>query len=267
MKLKTNLDKIAAPVMEYKLPSGGLAYTQPFPATIQISPYGFTTESILVSNLTSTEKMMGVVKDICTLPDGFQPEKLLLSDQYFILAVARALTYGMDYTFFSTCPSCEFEEKHVLKVPDQLPIRLWTNNKDEVKDGVIHINDLSRKLPVSGDVVEFRFLTVEDNANALKYAEEKKKIANSAQDQAYLRRIAMHLKSINGVEVTPADWRELEENYIKRIRGADHVAIKDAMEELNCGFIQNWKILCENEKCRKAYTTYIPITNNFFRRD
>lgn len=269
MKLKTNLGKVTAPVQEYRLPSGGLMYQlgggKEFPGVIQISPFGFTTESVLVSNLSSSDKMSKIVKDICTLPEGFEPRQLLLADQYFILAVARALTYGEDYVFSSKCPSCGFKEKHTLKVPDQIPTRLWTKDPEAVRpDEVLLLSSLHCRLPVAGDVIDFRFLTAEDNENSLKYAEEKRKLEPS-QDHAFLRRIAMHIRAVNGTPISASDWHDLEEDYIKKIRGQDMVALRDGIEKMSCGFITDWAIECDN--CGHPYTAYIPVTNNFFRRD
>jgi len=267
MKLKTNLEKTAPPVGEYKLPSSGLFYKlgdgKIFPPTIKVKPYGFITEAILVTTLTSSEKMVGIIKDVAELPEGFDPFDMFVADQHMILAIARSLTYGERYSFSSTCPSCGFEEKHSLKVPDEIPVKIWTDNAEQAKTpGYVHTKNFTFRLTECKDTVELKFPTIKDNERANKYGEEKKKIITS-YEPSYIRRLAIHIKSVNGEEVGPNDLDQLENEFILKLRGPDMVELKKKIDDNSCGIIQNWDIQCN--KCSEAYKTFIPILSSFFR--
>lgn len=271
MKLKTNLDKISPKVAEYKLPSGGLFYTlekkdaegsDKFPNTIKIKPYGFEMEAILVTNLPSTTKMVEIIKSVAELPNGFDPQDLFVSDQHMILAIARALTYGEKYNFSSTCPECGYVEKHSLTVPDEVPCKMWVEEEKKNDPSLVPISRFTFRLPVCQDTVEIKYLTIRDNEKANSYAEAKKEIVRS-HDAGYIRRVTMHIKSINGETVGQNDLDLVERDFIMKLRGHDFAELKRQIDANSCGIIQNWDIACN--KCGHKYSAYIPILNNFFR--
>jgi hypothetical protein len=207
--------------------------------------------------------MVNIIKDVTELPQGFDPYDLFISDQHMILAIARSLTYGEKYTFSSLCPHCGHEEKHSLKVPDEIPCRIWTDN-DELSNspGYVNVKKFTVRLPICKDTLELKFQTIRDNERAAKYGDEKKKII-SGYDPSYIRRMALSIKSVNGEEVD--DIEQLEREFVTKLRGPDMVHLKDQIEALSCGIIQNWDIQCA--KCSTSYRAYIPLLTSFFRRD
>jgi hypothetical protein len=263
MNLKTNISKIAPSVGEFKLPSGGVFYGSDFPKNIKIRPYGFITEAILVTNLTSTEKMIGILKDVIEVPDGFDLTSLLIEDQSMILAIARALTYGEKYNFSSVCPSCGFSEKHSLTVPDEIPCKIWTTDPEEAKKSPSFVctRNFTFRLPECKDTIELRYLTIADNDRAIRYGEEKKKVI-TAYNATFIRRLAMHIKSINGEDVG-SDWEQVENDFILKLRGADMAELKKKIDDCSCGVIQQWDIACK--KCSTPYKALIQLPNGFFR--
>jgi hypothetical protein len=247
----------------YHLPAAEKGEEKPFPPTIKIQPYGFITEAILVSTLSSSEKMVNIIKDVATLPPGFDPYDLFIADQHMILAIARSLTYGEKYNFSSSCPTCGFEEKHSLKVPDEIPCRIWTDKEVE-KDNTayVNINRFTIRLPECKDTLELKFPIIKDNDRVNKYGEEKKKLV-AGYDPSHTRRLSLHIKSVNGEQVDDID--QLEREFVMKLRGPDMVYLKDQIDALSCGIIQNWDIKCG--KCSASYRAYIPLLTSFFRRD
>lgn len=252
--------------MEYRLPSGGLFY----PAeqkTIKIKSFSYNTEEVLLSNFSGPEKVDKIVSLVTDLPEGFSPSDLVTGDQLFILAVARALTYNETYDFSSSC-ACGKTEKHSLKVPDQLPVKLWTKNDEEVGDAFINIKSFRFQLPASKDTIEIRYPTMAETAALTKWAESRKahKLSGPKDDPTAMRRVCLHIKSINGTAIESSDYEDVEK-WLKdpKFSGADFVTLRSKMEDNDCGITQKWTINCDS--CGAVYVTTIPINYNFFRRD
>jgi hypothetical protein len=258
MAIKSNASKVPPKSMEYKLPSGGLLYeksddAEDFPDKVTVHPFDFVTESILLSNMTSTDKSLRILEAVADFPKGFDARNLLVADEYVILAIARALTYGETYKFATICPnpSCSHEEAHNMLIPDELPIKVWSK-----KD----VSNLHVQLPNIKDRVDLRFLTVGDEVIIQKQAEQRESLREGF-DVKYLRKMAMHIRAVNNEEI--ADYSEAEEYLRNNVKGADMVAFKEAILEKSCGIIPNWDIECD--KCGKQYISSIPIVRHFFR--
>lgn len=280
-KFNTNLDKIAPTVSEYRLPSQGLAYGGSFPSTIKIKPYSFVTESILVTNLSSTEKIVAILKAVAEFPEDFDPYDTLIPDQYMILAIARALTYSEKYIFDATCTYCGTKETVKLAVPDEIPCKFWvsdpvektpskksnypTESESILQPGEINIKDLQFRLPVCKDTVTIRPLSLRDNESSMKYADEAKKLKSAVRSPLFMRQHAMRVKSLNGVDVSPEDYKYIEEQWLPRLIGQDLAMFRERIDALEPGIVTTWNMVCPNQSCGRAYDAFIPIIGNFFR--
>jgi hypothetical protein len=258
MPLRTNIDKVPAVEMEYKLPSAGLPYLAEhpdFPASIKISPYSMRTEAHLVGNATMSDKMAFITSKVAALPKDFPMDSLLVADEFAILAIARALTYGEDYVFRTQCPNCDVIGTETIKVPDGLPVRVWDRTKPP---------SLSVKLPVCGDMVSLQMLTIGNDKATHNYARSM-----AAQSDAFdpvsigwTRRMAYHIAAVNGG--APSDIAEAEQ-WMLKLKGADEVAFVESITEHQCGIKFDWWITCD--RCQFTYERNIPIASDFFRRN
>jgi len=244
--------------MEYKLPSGGYLYAgedegKPFPPQITVHPFDFVTESILLSNMTSIDKSLRILETVSDFPEGFDIRNLLVADEFVILAIARALTYGETYKFSTICPNprCGYEEAHNMVIPNELPIKVWSSDD---------VAELFVKLPSIKDRIDLRFLTVGDEDTIQKQSEQRE-VLREGFDVKYLRKMAMHIKAVNNDEV--GDFAEAEEYLKNHVKGEDMVAFKEAIVEKSCGITPHWDISCD--KCGKHYVSTIPIMRQFFR--
>jgi len=254
--IKTNLDNLPIRSMEYKLPSAGIPYGAD--PTVTIKPYTFATESILIGNMTSHEKMKRVTAKVVEFPaNTVQVGQLLIADQYLILAIARALTYGESYRFKVTCPMCEYTSREEVKIPENLPVKVWSADRKY---------PLETNLPVCKDRVALRYLTVDDDGELDKYAralqaKQNKSLSEVEGDETHMRRMAMHLVSVNGDK--PDSILEAE-NYVSRLFGPDMDAYKQLLIENVCGINYEWVVACN--KCQHQYDIRFPIADDFFRR-
>ena len=257
--MRTNLDNnVPAVEMEYKLPSAGLPYLRQcpqFPETVKIRPYTLETEGYLMGNGTMHDKMAFVTGKVAALP-GIDAGDLYLADQFMILAIARALTYGETYSFRSQCPSCGYVETANIRVPEALPVKVWSRTAPP---------KLEVRLPC-GDTVGLKFMTVAEDGAVNKYVREMlSRSAGAGASEApigYMRRMAYHLASVNGD--VPRTIAEADQ-YVVRLVGSDMIAYQDAIDEQGCGIQYDWWITCD--KCQFVYERSIPIVGDFFRRN
>jgi len=266
MPIKTNLDQnsVTPPLMVQRLPSMGWPYRDEFPEfgdEVTIKPLSFNTHAILVTNLTSEEKMEAIVTEVAQFSAPIQASKLLIQDQYFILAVARSLTFGDQYSFSSVCqnPRCGHIETARIKVPDEVPIKWWS-----FKTRAEWEKHMTVVLPLCKDKI---ILTYPTGASTKLHetATEAAMAAFPSDPQgrlAYLNRVASQIVSVNGGK--PTDLSEAR-NYLSRLVGADYDALETAIDNNRCGITFVYQIKCD--KCRMVYETDIPIRDHFFRRE
>jgi hypothetical protein len=246
--LKSNKNKVPIKDQTIKLPSGGLIYPED---TVVVKPFSINTESIMVSSKNSIQKMCEIVKAVTTT--SIDPMDMLVDDVYLILAVARALTYGEQYSFSSVCPACGHSELVSLRVPDQLPTRIWDKEKPPV---------LSVDLPVCKDTVQFKYLTLEDEKQLTDYERSVSSIfKDDAGKMLYIRRMAKQLVSVNGGQ--PDDIAE-SDAYVASIAGEDMTTFYDAISKQQPGIQYKWDMRCDS--CGHQYEAFVPIRQDFFRR-
>ena len=257
MAIKSNSEKVPAAKLELKLPSAGITYGIDFPDTVTVKPFSLRTEATLAGNMTALEKMNAITMAVASFGDAkFNAAELLMADQYFILAVARALTYGENYEFTTKCPACDKLERVSLKVPDNLPIRVW----DKAKPPVLKV-----KLPHTKDLVEFRYATVTDEQQVEAYSKSLRTAGGegpAVDDMVYIRSKSKQLVSVNGGK--PEDISEAD-GYVSSISGADMAALQDAISENQPGIQYLWRVMCD--KCGHKYDHFVPIAQDFFRRN
>jgi hypothetical protein len=286
MAFKTNLNRIPAPELEFRLPSGGILYKGKYPdmpETVSVRAFALDTEGLLATNKLWQEKMIAITKTLITnFPKKFDFGDLIAGDYTFVLALARALTYGENFEFKSICPYCDFKEDHVLQVPDQVPTKIWiapetvkaTTKKEKVEppveeksDGMVLTPDFFKvRLPVCDDEVEFKYLTLKEEMEMVKNQENlatalgAKNVKELDPQFILAKKYARHVVTVNG---TTGNNDEAEE-YVTSLRGADLVAFKEAIDEKECGIILQHEIMCEG--CASLYQTSISGIASFFRR-
>jgi hypothetical protein len=265
MAIKTNLDTaaISYPEFETGLPSGGWAYRTKetgFPEKIIVMPYSWETQGILTTNLSASDKLKRVASMVVKgLPEGFSTDSLLTSDQYYILAIARSLTYGENYKFQADCNKCGHKEKISVKVPNELPVRSW-----EFKNQAEFQKYLTITLPVCKDSIVLKYPSIFDDMEVgrINRLNRVAKKLEEDDEKALINRIAVHIKSVNNS--TPDTFDEVS-GYVSRIMGADMAFLQDQIDEKNCGITYSWDVECD--KCSNQYEVRIPIQQHFFRRE
>lgn len=261
MALKSNLAQRVPPTLEeFKLPSAGIPYLAKypkFPETVKIAPYSAMTEAVLTTSLSATDKMAEITRRVATnIPQGFDINSLLVTDQFFIIAVARALTYGEVYKFPAPCPACDYNYIAQVKVPAEIPTVIWDRAKPPHPEVT---------LPVIKDLVSLKFLTVGEDNEINRFQRDlvaKKSSDVAAEEQAYIRRLASHIDAVGGGR--PDNIGEADD-FIRNLSGADIVELQNAIRTQASGIKFEWTVSCD--RCGHLYEKSIPIAADFFRRN
>lgn len=269
MPIQTNLDskKVEAQTREYRLPSGGIPYRAKhpdFPGTVVVSPFSFETQGILTTNLNLFQKYRLLVSRIVgNFPAGFDYGDLLVEDAVMVLVLARGLTYGEHYPFTTTCPECGKLEKHEVKVPDSLPVRNWDD-----ADAAALEKRCVVTLPRCRDKVGIRMLSLSEEESIYSSMKATRKQLSDASAAAVgtvgndsVTTIARQIRTVNGG--TPDSVAEAAA-YVRRITGADMVALQDALKAFSCGIDFSWTITCPD--CGHQYPHAMARSMEFFRR-
>jgi len=267
VKPKTQPAAPAAPTLktpdiayvEIQLPSRGHLYgptavikTPPIPeGRVQLRKMLIQEDEILSSSGGSALTRISKVLARCArLPEGFDPEHLLVADRMFLLLSIRTHTFGPLYQIQFQCPECRHRNpKRPINIVEELSEKILS---DEVHEPI------DVKLPDLGVTVGIRLLRPQDEhavVRAAKDAEARGHSGTPIQDQ--LRQIIV---AIDGETVTnPVQRMDL----VRQFTAQDLVAIREALDRHDFGVDTTIRPTCE--RCEAAVELDMPFGADFLR--
>lgn len=235
-----------------ELPSRGKFYGDLAPeGLIELYPMTGRDEG-LIANLgrDNMQEIFNVLLKRC-LVTAIDPNELLSSDQFYLMLVLRANSYGTEYELTVTCPNekCGHVTPRVFNIPDDLKVTYY--------DGA-EVEPFNVTLPVSKAKVEFRLMRVKDEADILNYRKQSKS-SSPLEDPTYVYRSVKFITSINGKDMPLIDKMRWFEDLSVR----DTSALRDAMDDVASGV--NSTLTTECASCKKTFEFDMPFTASFFR--
>jgi hypothetical protein len=275
--ISTNLDsaKYTPRTLEVKLPSRGVLYGPSFPSSVVVGAFGWSTHAHLNTNQEGGKKMLSIIDSgiIKNFPSEFNVKNMLMADALLIFAVARALTFSETYKFSTTCPACGFNMVGEIKVPDNLPVRVWEYNSAEEVEKACNVTLTGCK-----DRIGYGFSTFATDLGrnsllvglkaAIKDAPDSKQLKQFDDGGLiYMINSATQIRSINGDKI---DTMSLEgviavSKYLMALDGPDVELLKDAMSENEPGIRTQVPMQCDD--CSHVYQSALPLASDFFRRN
>ena len=182
----------------------------PLPSQGKVYPPGHTLSGVDVVEITSMTtreediltsaallKKGTVITELirsCLVDKNIDPTDLLAGDRNALMVAIRITGYGAEYDGEVTCDECN---KTTARTFDLSSLQI---KRLEIDPVVPNQNVFEYKLPKSGNVVRFRFLTgkVEEEINVLQ--ERQKKILNTQKDTFVSTNLLYAILSVNGVE-------------------------------------------------------------------
>ena len=250
---------IEIPAETVPLPSQGITYPVGHPfhgqATVDITAMTAREEDILTSQ--ALIKKGTVITELirsCLVNKAARPEHLLSGDRNAIMVAIRITGYGREYEAGITCEACGQNSDSSFDLAS-LPIKNMT--VEPIAPGQ---NCFEFKLPRTGAVVNFKFLTGADEEQILSEHERKKKKLKVKTDSLVTAKLEKAILSVNGIE----DRGKIA-NFVRRMPAADSRALRNYMDEHEPGVeMQAWTT-CEH--CGEDQLASMPIGAKFFWPD
>jgi hypothetical protein len=250
---------IEIPAETVPLPSQGITYPVGHPfhgqGTVDITAMTAREEDILTSQ--ALIKKGTVITELirsCLVNKAARPEHLLSGDRNAIMVAIRITGYGREYEAGITCEACGQNSDSSFDLAS-LPIKNLTI--EPIAPGQ---NCFEFKLPRTGAVVNFKFLTGADEEQILSEHERKKKKLKVKTDSLVTAKLEKAILSVNGIE----DRGKIA-NFVRRMPAADSRALRNYMDEHEPGIeMQAWTT-CEH--CGEDQLASMPIGAKFFWPD
>lgn len=187
------------PMLSVQLPSKGLVYpeTSPFhnQEFIDIKAMTAREENLLMSKaLARSGTMIQELIKSCMINKSADVNELISGDRNALLIYIRSSGYGTEYTTKVVCPNCEETSKFDFDLGNLSLKELDFTKINQVKP---FENLFSFRLPRSGKVIEFKFLTGKDDDVITAMAEARKK-TNMKNDELVTTRLVHSIVSVDG---------------------------------------------------------------------
>lgn len=235
-----------------KLPSRGLGYTTNVPSEIELRAMSTLDEKIRLSS-TNGFKIIPQLINNCKGDDSFNAEDLYLQDLIACMYGLRQVTYGSDYKVVIQCPYCGNDIELEVNLDDDLE----TTYADDNFTGTLEVT-----LPVSGDVVTCKLLSIKEDNLIIKDAEKTKlKFPDYVGDPTMILKWNYIITNING-EVA----RQLKtQNYIENMHAKDFNYLTSKYDEFESSIGINTQLVDVCPTCERNVKYNLPVTEEFFR--
>jgi hypothetical protein len=240
------------------LPSKGVIYPVDSPLhgleEVEVRHLTAQDEDVLTSrSLLRSGKALDAVLDNVILNKSIKADKLVSGDKNAILTFLRITGYGPEYVVQIDCPSCSTEVKHEF---DLSTLSMRFLDVSPVADGQ---NNFNYDLP-SGNKINFKFLTTEEENEINEQLEKAKKMTNSPFDSNVTTRLKHQIISINGDD-DPSTINQ----FVDVMSVRDSRAFRKYFDEIEPDVIMKQDFNCAH--CGHSGEVDIPITVGFFWPD
>lgn len=236
------------------LPSTGKVYPQ------ESSLYG--TETVEIKSMTAKEediltskallKKGTVITELiksCMVDKSVNVLDLLTGDRNALMVAIRITGYGPEYSVEMECPECGVKSPHDFNLAE-LPIK-----RLEIEPSIPGVNIFEFKLPKSGKIVKFRFMTGRDEEEISATAEKQKKLGLSTESNITTN-LLYSIVSIDGIE----DRAKIA-NFVKVMPAMDSLALRNYMRDNEPGITMKQDTTCN--ACGHSEEVNMPLGVTF----
>ena len=175
--------------------------------------------------------------------------RMSVADRMFLLYRLRILTHGGEYTFSVECSKCDEESNYRIDL-DKLPITVPA-------DGVVE--PLYITLPICKKRIGWRFLRVDDEAEARVYKKQHKQ-RGGQYDPTHVFQFARRIVSIDGEEDIP--FEQLF-TFVSKMHAKDSRQWEKNIAQYSMGVETQIEVTCR--ECGRSHIIDLPVDDDFFR--
>ena len=246
-------NEVRVPIREdFVLPSGGKLYGNNVSPNVTLRAMTTMDEKTRLSSSGLTS-VVNLLNSCVVSPDLFNASELKMFDVEFLLYKLRTVTYGNIYKVRAYCDHCG---KYV-----DIDVDLDSLTVNTVPDDFSEPFDIG-KLPVSGDKLECRILSI---ADSIEMSRESQKILNKYKDYegdpSYILTYKYMIYTVNG-EVLP-DFKK--QAYVENMHAMDSRYLEEVYGNMVNGFGLDTLIDTVCPICGSPMLFDLPITDEFFR--
>lgn len=235
------------------LPSRGLLYGSALGDTIEFRAMTTIEERMRLSgeNFWST---MAAILNRCKVNTDFDIKNMVDFDFFAALVKLRIISYGNNYKTRSKCFVCGKEQ--------EVNVNLDECKVTEIPDDFVEPFVIG-PLPISGDVLECRFLRVFDYIDINeKVSDWQRKHPNDKYNNPEYTLLMEHaIVTVNGVNLNEFQKKKYVENMV----GADSTYYHEEYQQLFYGLHRIGTSTCEETDCGSAIIYEIAPSDSFFR--
>ena len=185
----------------------------------------------------------------CLVDRTINPLDLLSGDRNALMVAIRITGYGPEYSTEMECGECGTKSPRAFNLAE-LPIKRL--EIDPISPGS---NLFEFKLPYSGKVVKFRFMTGRDEEDMMTFNEKQKKLGLGTESNVTTS-LLYSLVSIDGVE----DRAKIA-NFIKMMPARDSLALRNYVRDNEPGITMRQDVTCDS--CGHSEEVNMPLGVTF----
>lgn len=249
------------PVESVPLPSLGLVYpvgsSLHGAETVEIRAMTAKEEDILSSRaLIKKGTVISHLLQSCIVDRSVDARSLLGGDRNAIMIAIRVTGYGPQYDIEVQCSACRHKDKYSYDL-GALPIK-----RLEIAPAEPGTNAFDVKLPVTGRVIRFKFLTGIDEENIVATQEKMKKLIAGGIDNLITTKLKTCIVSIDG-----NTDRLAIDKFVNFLPARDSLFLRKYIDNNEPGVEMKVAFACSNADCGHTEEVALPLGPSFFWPD
>lgn len=244
------------PVEAVPVPSEGKVYhpnsTMHARHVLEIKAMTAQEEDILTSRaLIQQGTVIKTLLESCLLDKTVDVDELLLGDKNALMVSVRITGYGSSYGATVSCPECARSSSQ------DFDLSLMEIKRLELEPVSPGENRFEFRLPVTGKVVQFKFLTGYDENEITTTADRRRKMMDSGAENMVTTRLSHQIISVDNV----ADRNKLG-MFVRNMPAQDSRKLRNYISEHEPGVDMRVWMSCPH--CSADSRVALPLGSNFF---
>ena len=236
----------------YTLPSGGKLYGDNTIDQVTLRAMTTNDEKMRLSS-TGLNVIPDLIKRCVVSPENLDVYDLKMFDLHYLMYKLRTVTYGPEYKLNLTCNHCNKPIEMKIDL-DSIPVK---EVPEDFKEPFV-----IGPLPVSGEIIEARLLSIRDFINIDREATRiKSKFEEYEGDPEYILNYKYKIVSIDGQAPNPAKIQ----NWIENLHARDARYFDSKYDEISSRYGMDLHVFDICPKCGEEIEFDLIVTTEFFR--